>query len=177
MSSRGLWAIRYSIAQQARAPYLDWFHGVHMPEKRARPGYGWASHYESVQEPGSFLALFAGDDAGVFLAPSPAELKRSQDALTRSMVAHRVSPAVWILAEVFAAPRTLDAGLISFTPFDAATPAEQDERCAALAAQRGQRKLALYSSVIGPTRFAVLEPAADAGASFQGRRISPGSRA
>ena len=42
---RGLWAIWYEIADANRAEYLAWFHGVHIPEKLARPGYAWAAHY------------------------------------------------------------------------------------------------------------------------------------
>ena len=36
---RGIWAIAYGIPAEYRSEYLEWFHGVHIPEKLARPGY------------------------------------------------------------------------------------------------------------------------------------------
>ena len=37
----GLWLIAYDLIPEKEADYLDWFHGIHIPEKLARPGYTW----------------------------------------------------------------------------------------------------------------------------------------
>lgn len=81
-----VWAIAYAIDASDRAAYLDWFHGVHIPEKLGRPGYDWAGHYEGG---GRFLALFGGADARAFLDPTPGQLKGRQDELSRRMIGMR----------------------------------------------------------------------------------------
>ena len=48
---RAVWAIIYDLPEEGRDEYMDWYHGVHIPEKLARPGYTWAAHYE-VKHPG-----------------------------------------------------------------------------------------------------------------------------
>jgi hypothetical protein len=84
---RGLWVIAYEIDPARRAEYLDWFHGVRIPEKRERPGYSKAAHYR-IAGPGpvtgnGYIALFGATDTRVFLDPSPGQLKLQQDYLTR----------------------------------------------------------------------------------------------
>ena len=36
---RAVWAIIYDLPEEGRDEYMEWFHGVHIPEKLARPGY------------------------------------------------------------------------------------------------------------------------------------------
>lgn len=97
---RGLWAIWYEIADANRAEYLAWFHGVHIPEKLARPGYAWAAHYALADGDGrAYLALFAAGNTATFLNPSPAQLAQRQSAETRRMIGMRQQAQSCILAE------------------------------------------------------------------------------
>ena len=96
--SRAIWILKYELADGSEYQYLDWFHTIHIPEKLARPGYLWASHFEgdvnAINQPGSkktYLALFGGRSTRTFLDPSPSELKNMQDDLTRKMMANRRS--------------------------------------------------------------------------------------
>ena len=86
--SPAIWTLLYRVAECGRSEYLDWFHGTHIPEKLARPGYEWAAHYEYPVEDGvhGFVAFFGGSSTRVFHDPSPAQLKLQQDALTRQML-------------------------------------------------------------------------------------------
>ena len=96
-----IWALAYDILNDDRQSYLDWFHRVHIPEKLARPGYRWATHFEgSATTPNthSYIALFGGISTRIFLDPSPAQLKTKQDDLTREMMARRRNPFTTILA-------------------------------------------------------------------------------
>ena len=90
----GIWAIWYEVPEEARSEYLDWFHGVHIPEKLSRPGYLWAAHYElghggarfqkvvnglvrtgarALGRGSGYLALFGALTAHTFLNPSPGQ--------------------------------------------------------------------------------------------------------
>mgnify|MGYP000111743036 FL=1 len=96
-----IWALAYDISNDDRQSYLDWFHRIHIPEKLARPGYRWATHFEgSATTPNmqSYIALFGGISTRIFLDPSPAQLKTKQDDLTREMMARRRNPFATILA-------------------------------------------------------------------------------
>ena len=96
-----IWALAYDILNDDRQSYLDWFHRIHIPEKLARPGYRWATHFEgSAATPNmqSYIALFGGISTRIFLDPSPAQLKTKQDDLTREMMARRRNPFATILA-------------------------------------------------------------------------------
>jgi len=96
-----IWALAYEILNDDRQSYLDWFHRIHIPEKLARPGYRWATHFEgSAATPNmqSYIALFGGISTRIFLDPSPAQLKTKQDDLTREMMARRRNPFATILA-------------------------------------------------------------------------------
>ena len=96
-----IWALAYDILNDDRQSYLDWFHRIHIPEKLARPGYRWATHFEgSATTPNmqSYIALFGGISTRTFLDPSPAQLKTKQDDLTREMMAQRRNPFATILA-------------------------------------------------------------------------------
>lgn len=92
--SQAIWALIYAIAHEDRERYLEWFHGVHVPEKLARPGYTWAAHYEhaiaGAPQRSGHVAFFGGASTRVFYDPSPAQLKTRQDALTREMMACRI---------------------------------------------------------------------------------------
>jgi len=96
-----IWALAYDILNDDRQSYLDWFHRIHIPEKLARPGYRWATHFEgSATTPNmqSYIALFGGISTRTFLDPSPAQLKTKQDDLTREMMARRRNPFAAVLA-------------------------------------------------------------------------------
>jgi hypothetical protein len=96
-----IWALAYDISNDDSQSYLDWFHRIHIPEKLARPGYRWATHFEgSATTPNmqSYIALFGGISTRIFLDPSPAQLKTKQDDLTREMMARRRNPFATILA-------------------------------------------------------------------------------
>ena len=96
-----IWALAYDILNDDRQSYLDWFHRIHIPEKLARPGYRWATHFEgsaATSNMQSYIALFGGISTRIFLDPSPAQLKTKQDDLTREMMARRRNPFATILA-------------------------------------------------------------------------------
>ena len=117
---RAVWAIIYDLPEEGRDEYMEWYHGVHIPEKLARPGYTWAAHYE-VKHPGErfekiaarlnrtddpqlasgagFIALFGGESTRVFYDPSPAQLKERQNAETRAMTGMRIQARGLILCE------------------------------------------------------------------------------
>lgn len=99
---RGIWAIAYEISAEHRGAYLEWFHGVHIPEKLARPGYRWAAHYQltvSGAADTGYLALFGGDSAYTFLNPSPRQLLTRQSAETKHFMAMRRASNAWIFTE------------------------------------------------------------------------------
>ncbi len=112
--SRSIWLIMYDVATPDVAPYLTWFHDVHIPEKLARPGYTWAANYELITADGGpallngaaasgdrrgYAAFFGGEDTRTFLNPSPAQIKPNQPPLTREMMAHRIGSQSLIAAE------------------------------------------------------------------------------
>jgi hypothetical protein len=96
-----IWLIMYDLQGAREAEYLDWFHAVHIPEKLARPGYDWASHYR-VERAGAgdagYIALFGGAASSVFYNPSPAQLKPTQPPETRDMMACRRNSRSLILS-------------------------------------------------------------------------------
>lgn len=106
-----IWTLAYDIDSAERERYLQWFHDVHIPEKLARPGYIWAAHYEGPpSEEGAdgvvrhgFIALFGSDSTRVFLDPSPAQIKPTQDPQTREMMRLRHHPLAMILAHEWSA--------------------------------------------------------------------------
>jgi len=98
----GIWLIKYGLQKQAEKEYLDWFHDTHIPEKLARPGYSWATHYrisQSKPEASEYIALFGAASSRVFYDPSPLQIKPNQDGLTRKMMGHRVEPHMQILTQ------------------------------------------------------------------------------
>lgn len=95
---RAIWTIRYALDGLDDAAYFEWFHGEHIPDKRARPGYTWAAHY--ADGAGRYLALFGADEARTFLDPSPGQWKLRQDEATRRMVPHRREVVASVLVEV-----------------------------------------------------------------------------
>jgi len=112
-----IWMLSYDVAVAASSRYLDWFHNVHIPEKLARPGYTWATHYagppsvttDDGGERCGYIAMFGGESTRTFLDPSPAQLKLTQDALTREMMGMREHPLVMILAHEWSDSRTAEA--------------------------------------------------------------------
>jgi len=107
----GIWLIIYQVSAANRGEYLEWFHGEHIPEKLARPGYDWAAHYASDQslegaEPLTCVALFGSQASRTFYDPSPAQLKPKQDELTRKMIGFRENVRMMILSEEWASSDT-----------------------------------------------------------------------
>ena len=95
--SQAIWILQYDITRGSEYEYLNWFHNIHIPEKLARPGYLWAAHYEGQvgaldhsENRRSYLALFGGISTRTFLDPSPAELRGTQDDLTKEMMEKRL---------------------------------------------------------------------------------------
>ena len=87
-----IWLIMYDLQRDREAEYLEWFHGVHIPEKLTRTGYDWASHYRAERGgdgDAGYIALFGGAATSVFYNPSPAQLKPTQSAETRDMMTCR----------------------------------------------------------------------------------------
>ena len=120
-----LWSIAYAVDAADRAAYCEWFHGVHLPEKLARPGYDWAGHYEGG---GRCLALFGGADARAFLDPTPAQLKGRQDDLTRRMVGLRqgVEAQVVVEASAVGSPARAAPAFVRLSWIDAADAPASD---------------------------------------------------
>ncbi|MBE9553466.1 MAG: hypothetical protein IMF05_08385 [Proteobacteria bacterium] len=105
--TNAVWIIMYELQRARAAEYLEWFHDVHIPEKLARPGYDWASHYqvlrdgdEASSDDGDLacIALFGGRATSVFYNPSPAQLKPTQSAETRDMMTCRKNSRSLILS-------------------------------------------------------------------------------
>ena len=127
---RALWALVYEVDPEVETTYLDWFHGQHIPEKLARPGYLTAAHYRMVgPAPVSghgFVALFGAADTRVFLDPSPGQLKSRQDETTRRMIGHREGALGVVLSEEWRAAghqpeagnASLGAPVIALSLFD-----------------------------------------------------------
>lgn len=184
--ARALWMIRYALDGQEDAAYLDWFHGEHIPEKRARPGYEWSAHY--ADGAGRYLALFAAGDARTFLDPTPGQWKLRQDPTTRKMSAHRRDVTAVILVEVIRAGSGAGGTpppAVRLTLPVTADQAAEDASAASLAQERlpaqanipGCLWAALMVPVIGAGRHVLIEgherspaPPAD----FAGQRIDGG---
>ena len=174
---RGIWAIWYDVADADRSAYLEWFHGVHIPEKLARSGYVWAAHYamdvdcgvaRQPVRPGmppppgpaggtGFLALFGGDTVAAFLDPSPGQLKGLQDDATRRMIGMRRNAFGGLLAEAFRTdgparalrgPGVTPGPWIAFELFSAADAAAEDAVLANIVQQRLPR-IATHPGAIG----------------------------
>lgn len=132
--SSAIWLISYWLEREREDQYLEWFHDVHMPEKLARPGYTWASHYRSTPsgnggDSALYLALFGGESSAVFYNPSPAQLGPKQPPESRAMMGCRVDSRTMILSSEWAAPdgggtaadsSPVDANSIALTLCDAA---------------------------------------------------------
>ncbi len=106
-----IWIIMYDLKRAREDEYLEWFDEVHIPEKLARPGYAWASHYQvmsgddeatSGERDMSYIAMFGGESTSVFYNPSPAQLAPTQPKETRDMMACRSNSQALILSEEWA---------------------------------------------------------------------------
>lgn len=185
--TRALWMIRYALDGQDDAAYLDWFHGEHIPEKRARPGYAWAAHY--TDGAGRYLALFGANDARTFLDPTPGQWKLRQDELTKRMCAHRRGVSAAILVEVMRAGASggdAPPPAVRLTGLQPSGQAEEDAAAASLAQERlpalAQSPGCLWAEfmvpVIGSGRYALFEAHHEvpttSPAEFVGRRIDGG---
>ena len=135
---QGIWAIWYDITADNKADYLDWFHGVHVPEKLSRPGYQWAAHYELGHggRGRGYLALFGGETTHTFLNPSPGQLAARQSAETRKFIGMRQQPAACILAEearvagpdaTKRGPGLTTAPVVQIGHYNAPSPAVEDD--------------------------------------------------
>ena len=100
--SSAIWLITYQLQQDRVDEYLSWFHGVHMMEKLARPGYTWAAHYHAssakeTETNSLYVALFGSETSAVFYNPSPAQLAPVQSPETQDMMGCRVNTRSLIL--------------------------------------------------------------------------------
>ena len=78
-----IWIIMHGLQPAREAEYLEWFHDVHIPDKLAREGYIWASHYQVLSDGDSgYIAMFGGRDASVFYNPSPAQLDTAKNPMS-----------------------------------------------------------------------------------------------
>jgi hypothetical protein len=96
-----IWLIMYDLQRAREDEYLEWFHEVHIPEKLARTGYDWASHYRAERGgdgDAGYIALFGGTATSVFYNPSPAQLKPTQAPETRDMMTCRKNSRSLILS-------------------------------------------------------------------------------
>lgn len=164
-----LWAISYSL-ERSIGEYLKWFHEVHIPEKLARPGYAWAAHYQGLEEPDRYLALFAAASAHVFLSPTPGQLKERQDPVTRRMTGLRVGASSGVLLEVLSvhgqgqAPSAAGP-VVRFVQMHLPDAAAEDEFCGWAATERlpgintlpSLLRATLLVAAIGQPRHALLE--------------------
>lgn len=105
--SSAIWLISYHLKREREDQYLEWFRDVHVPEKLARPGYTWASHYrtaspETADNSALYLALFGGETSAVFYNPSPAQIAPKQPPETRTMMACRLESRAMILSSEWA---------------------------------------------------------------------------
>ena len=160
--TNAIWLIMYDLQQAREADYLDWFHEVHIPEKLARPGYEWASHYRVEREGGGdagYIALFGGAATSVFYNPSPAQLKPTQPPETRDMMACRSNAKSLILSGEWAvdghgAPRSgaiaIDADVIGLALCDTEG---NDENFGAWLAQNHLPAVARDPGCIGVRKF------------------------
>ena len=156
---RGIWAIGYELPDEIKPEYLDWFHGVHIPEKLSRPGYVWAAHYELVNnadggQGNGYLALFGGVTAHTFLSPSPGQLIQRQSAETKRMMGMRQKSAACILAEetrvdgpevAKRGPGITTGPVIQMGNYNTASPAAEDD----LGAWYAQQRLPLLAALPG----------------------------
>jgi hypothetical protein len=128
----------YDLIRDREDEHLEWFHEVHMPEKLARPGYTWASHYQvlcgenetiSGDPDRGYIAMFGGEASSVFYNPSPAQLAPTQQKETRDMMGCRSNAQSLILSGEWAADgqgvignptSAIDADMISLALCDVA---------------------------------------------------------
>lgn len=171
---RALWTLVYEIEPAREVEYLDWFHGVHIPEKLDRPGYISASHYRIVGPNATghgYIAMFGAAETRTFLDPSPAQLRERQDELTRRMVGCRSKVQGMVLAEEWrmvgkAAPAKgtgMGAPMVALSLFDAAGGADDavgrwhvQELAPGLAADEGCLRIRKLLASIGSCRHALL---------------------
>ena len=153
---RGIWAIWYDIPDEQGTAYLEWFHGVHIPEKLGRPGYLWAAHYRITREAAhtGYLALFGGETTHTFLNPSPQQLLKRQSDETKRFMGMRRNAAACILAEEIRVdgpaaaqhgPGLTTGPAIQFGNYNAASAIVEDD----LNAWYAQERLPLLSKLSG----------------------------
>ena len=121
--SSAIWLISYQLMREREDQYLEWFHEVHMPEKLARPGYTWASHYRAAStgtadDTALCVALFGGETSAVFYNPSPAQIAPKQPPDTRAMMACRAESRTMILSSEWTATERGEIGT-DCSPVDA----------------------------------------------------------
>ena len=98
--TNAVWLLVYDVADANSETYLNWFHGDHIPDKLARPGYDWAAHYRgparSAEAASGYLALFGARTTQTFLNPCPAQHREGQDVRTREMMSYRIGTVAGI---------------------------------------------------------------------------------
>lgn len=197
VGSRAIWGIIYDLPVEGRGEYLDWFHDVHVPEKLARLGYTWAAHYEVVSPSGEpatsqgtgaagpgelgYVALFGGLDTGIFLNPSPAQIKPRQTELTRTMMSRRKASRSFIAAEEWYGAASTENGqgapAIELICCDVGAPNDEDfgawcvqDLKPRLQQTTGFVRLTKLLTSTGPAKHVVLSEFADLGAMLTSRQ-------
>ena len=107
-----------------------------------------------VERDGSYIALFGGETAHTFLAPSPAQLAARQSAETKSFMRMRLQSSACILAEEAGVDgpdiarrgaRRTPGPVIQLGNYNAANPAVEDD----LGAWYAQERLPMLSKLPG----------------------------
>ena len=114
----GLWITWYDLPAAGRDAYLSWLHGTYLPQLLKRPGYMWAAHYATREQPGSaprsdihhvqdpkvpsgfrYILLIGAKDAFVFGNPAPSALHAALPDQGRKMLAMRIGERVNLMAD------------------------------------------------------------------------------
>ncbi len=189
---RGIWISWYNLPDKDRDAYLEWVHASYIPKQLARPGVQWAAHYASqtnVKLSGAkgrlsnvksnavpvgdrFILLFGGDDAHVFVRPTPREFHAQLPAADRKMLALRLAERTNIMTEEArihgpAAAQPAETALspcIQIGSFNAGADQDEDELAAWYATWRlpcmekmpGCVRVRKYASVAGWAKHAIV---------------------
>jgi hypothetical protein len=113
-----LWITWYDLPATGRAAYLSWLHGTYLPQLLKRPGYMWAAHYATREQPASaapseiqhvqdpkipsgfrYILLIGVKDAFVLGNPAPSALHAALPEQSRKMLAMRIGERVNLMAD------------------------------------------------------------------------------
>jgi len=176
MPDRGLWITWYNLPEQNRDGYFAWLHGTYIPRVLKRPGVLYAAHYASesnvrlsgakgrlssthdgaVPEGDRYILLFGGEEAHVFIRPTPAEFHAGLTEADRKMLAMRIGERSVITTEEarVTGPAAKPDQEMALTPgiqigsFNAGSYRDEDE----LAAWYGRWRLPSMAKLTGCVR-------------------------